>query len=226
MDSVTMPTTLKSLPRELRQQIFDLAFDAAAAQDHRLNELIRTCIIRQDGMIRLEYNFIPTWKAVLGNRCSEWPKLHAHHIHKLATTLKAICPDHTDDITYVLGRALIDFERRQGEIMGEVARLITPGRNIVSRMSRAAGVDGYEAIAESAKRARARGEFFDSAKDGGNRTGIQALVMMTEVTTGENDVGGDWEYWDWKILGESHWNKIDDLVQQQVAWTLGVGHVF
>lgn len=121
-----MPTTLESLPRELRQRIFALALDGAAAQDHRFNDLVRSSIRRHDGMMRLEYNFIPTWTAVLGKRCSEWSMIHAPHILELATNLFATYPDLADNTTYVLERSLKDFEEEQVETREDIGKLIEP----------------------------------------------------------------------------------------------------
>lgn len=191
-----MPKSLESLPRELRQHIFNLAFDDAAAQDHRLNELIRTCIRRQDGLVRLEYDCVPAWKKVLGDECCEWPIVHAPHISELATSLRATYPDFIDDVTYVLERILNDFDEEQDMTVARSEESIMEG---ISDMNEA-----YLAIEESGKRAKARGERFDCCKETGNNRGIQALVMIMEVRTGEDDVGGEWEYWDWDYLGESH----------------------
>jgi hypothetical protein len=65
-----MPT-IESLPRELRQHIFTLAFDYAISQDHSLNENIRDCIWSYDGMNRLsksilEYLFYQILDEMLG----------------------------------------------------------------------------------------------------------------------------------------------------------------
>ncbi|TID23729.1 hypothetical protein E2P81_ATG03296 [Venturia nashicola] len=183
-----MPPSLESLPPELRQHIFALAFDDAAAQDYRLNELVRTCILRQDGLLRLGNdfipNFMPTWRAALGEP-SRWANVHAPHIGTLATTLCATYPLLQDDVSYVLERNLAEFEDEQKVIMSAIDETIEhEHENLESR----------DAKGELGRRAKARGERHDIDN-----------WTVHELETDDEEEG--WQLCGWKRVSISPWFK-------------------
>lgn len=112
---------LESLPRELRQQIFKFAFDHAIYEDHQLNDNIRTCIRRFDGVYRVENEFQYSIQSIMGevlgpgarfsgHSVDTYPKLHAPHIHNLASALLTVYPETGDDMMFVLEKGLARFE--------------------------------------------------------------------------------------------------------------------
>lgn len=122
--------TLESLPRELRQHIFKLAFDHAIYEDHKLNDNIRTCIRRFDGVYQVERGFLAsainimeevlgpgaawcTWRMSRVTRSVLAPKIHAPHIYNLASALLTVYPDTADDMSFVLENSVTKFEEDQ-----------------------------------------------------------------------------------------------------------------
>jgi hypothetical protein len=201
-----MPTTLESLPRELRQQIFALAFDDAATKDHRLNKNIRTCIRRHDGYVRLEYDrTISVFRQALGPKPSAWPMMFASSICDLATTLDALYPDLKDDVTYILEKSLQQFEEAQDQEMEQTQANIDSAGPFSS-------IENNEAIEESARRAKARAERYDD----GDR--VYALKAM--------EVEDEWELWTYRYQCDSKWGYCLDLGNQVCSMKWDYHQVF
>lgn len=105
-----MPT-FESLPRELRQQIFTLAFEDAIKADLRFNHNTRECIYRAHKRYtnsRLEqYHLLPYGleeSLAIENG-------FAPFISKTAETLCVVYPDVVDDLEYVLEKALGELDK-------------------------------------------------------------------------------------------------------------------
>lgn len=131
--------------------------------------------------------------------------MHASHIHQLATTLSTTYPDLTDDVAYVLERSLKEFEGEQVEAMSAIEEIIHKTEE--EEIEASDGPEGHEAIEELCRRARARGERHDNAKEGN---------IVLELNTIELE--DDWQLCGWRCVSNSAWQTFIILNHQTVAW--------
>ncbi|TID27071.1 hypothetical protein E6O75_ATG01564 [Venturia nashicola] len=135
-----MPT-FESLPRELRQHIFALAFDDAIKADLRFNRNIQKCIY--DGIYTTFIDEYRSW--IYYSRLAQGYHGFSHNIEsslerrtgfapyisKTAQTLCTVYPDVAEDAKYVLDKAIDQFEkenragRRRRHASGKL-KLMTP----------------------------------------------------------------------------------------------------
>lgn len=106
--------TFQSLARELRQNIYQLAFEDAIAKDIKLNHFLRRCIRSHEGEGRLRADWIPELiQDILGPTPRDedhWhPTVFIPSISKTAASLHAVFPDLTDEINFVLKKSVDAF---------------------------------------------------------------------------------------------------------------------
>lgn len=106
--------TFEILARELRQNIYQLAFETAVAEDIQLNHFLRKCIRSYEGEGRLRADWIPDFiQDILGPSPldeDEWhPTVFIPSIHKTAASLHAVFPHLADEINFVLEKTIDAF---------------------------------------------------------------------------------------------------------------------
>lgn len=149
-----MPT-FEDLPRELRQEIFKLAFDHAIQTDLDFNENITKYIRAYHGQIRLEVRLSKHLLRVLGPAPApqdDWhPDSFAPYLCALFEALCAVFPTIVDDTKFVFSKALDTFDE---EMIGwsEDERIRFDEKTSWSRAT---------AISQFAFNADGRGELFD-----------------------------------------------------------------
>jgi hypothetical protein len=119
-----MPTSLESLPRELRQQTFTYAFNNAISEDIKFNDNIKQCLSDSCGFITPQSKIHTSLEQALDHHRGSWttsywaePGIHATHIHDLASALCWIFPSLVDDVAFVLEKSLKIFEEEQSKAM-------------------------------------------------------------------------------------------------------------
>jgi hypothetical protein len=103
-----MPT-FQSLPRELRQEIFKIAFDDAIAIDLQFNMYIRRALQNCHGQGLLRGQLPHYLKHALEPHDSI---LFAPHTYKTAVAVRTAVPDVADDLHFILKKSLDTFEKK------------------------------------------------------------------------------------------------------------------
>ncbi|QDS69293.1 hypothetical protein FKW77_002655 [Venturia effusa] len=184
--------TLESLPRELRQEIFRLAFEDAINRDIHFNHLLRNCIQDYESFSLLRCWWVPDClvptldfpQFLPGNR---QPKYFAPSIHDMAACLNLVFSDVIDDVDYVLYKALTVFTGAEERALNEF-----------QAKARYGVLEFGHAVAYLAARAKARNEMYDrecgaGIQNTGNLTPKQ--ILMVDDFQGTIDRMQDDHHW-------------------------------
>jgi hypothetical protein len=149
-------TSFESLPRELRQEIFTLAFDYAIHKDLELNDFIRQTSYSHHSTLALRYSIPGTpWKErpnyLQDVENDDLQYTHAPNLYKLAQSLCSVYSELHDDVRYVLHKSLV--------------RLAEDDRDVWENFEGGLPVGHYNTTVFCALRAKKRGEPFEAYDD-------------------------------------------------------------
>lgn len=118
--------TLESLPRELHQDIFRIAFEHAIDRDIQLNDSLRNCILSDESAIMLRLKkWVPNRLTTMLGYSERFDqnyraKSFAISIHNTAACLHVVFPGLCDDVDFILKKSLGAFSEMEARVLSKL----------------------------------------------------------------------------------------------------------